>query len=128
MPRFPVPERQRRFAKTLRANPSRAEQVMWQVLRANRLERWKFKRQVPIGPFIADFVCFEGRLVIELDGPPHDTSEQRAKDEARDAWLRSQDFRVLRLSNDLVLGSVEIAAERILEALGGSTPPSPDPA
>ena len=72
-----------------------------------------------LGNFIVDFVCFDWRLVVEIDGPTHEDAEQRAKDLERDAWLREQGFRVLRLPNELVIASTELAVTRIHAALRG---------
>jgi very-short-patch-repair endonuclease len=77
----------------------------------------KFQRQVPLGNYIVDFACFAHRLIVEIEGPSHDVPEQRFADHARDVWLRDQGFRVLRLSNDLVIGSTELAVARIRDAM-----------
>ena len=66
--------------------------------------------------YILDFVCFEHRLIVEIDGPSHDVPEQRLADELRDVWLRDQGFRVLRLPNELVIASTELAVARIRDA------------
>jgi very-short-patch-repair endonuclease len=76
-----------------------------------------------LGRFIVDFVCFEMRLVIEVDGPSHLPKESEAHDSRRDAWLASQGFRILRLPNDLVIGSTEPAIERIRTALTSNIRP-----
>lgn len=102
---------------------TRAEALLWKELRAGRLAGWKFKRQVPIGIYVADFMCFEPRLVAELDGEPHDTPEQKSRDLARDAWLAGEGFRVLRFGNDAVLGNAGLILDQIRAALA----PSPDP-
>ncbi len=70
-----------------------------------------------MGAYIADFICFEKRLVIEIDGPTHASDEQRIHDVARDAWFRREGFCVLRLSNDFVIGATDLAIRRISEAL-----------
>ena len=70
----------------------------------------KFKRQEQIGDFIVDFVCFKARLIIEADGSQHAES---SSDEKRDAWLTTQDFRVLRFWNDEILNDTDSVAERI---------------
>jgi len=64
-----------------------------------------------------DFVCFERRLVVEIDGPSHAVPAQRLADDGRDAWLREQGFRVLRLPNEFVIGSTELAVARIRNAM-----------
>ncbi|MGL5117486.1 MAG: endonuclease domain-containing protein [Beijerinckiaceae bacterium] len=104
------------FARTQRAAPSRAERALWNALRDRRIG-YKFRRQVPLGRYIADFVCFEARLIVESAGPHHADEAQRAHDQERDRWLRTQGFKVLRLQDELVVGSPEIAVQRILELL-----------
>jgi very-short-patch-repair endonuclease len=105
------------IAHEQRTAPSRAETLLWTTLR-NRGLGPKFRRQVPIGRYVVDFLCMERRLIVESDGPAHDTPEQIAHDLVRDAWLRSQGFIVLRLPDDLVVGATEIAVQRIRQALG----------
>ena len=102
-----------------------AETLLWRSLRSRGLKGMKFRRQVPIGPFVADFACIEQKLVVELDGRPHDDPEQQAHDRSRDAFLAAQGWRVLRLSNERVTGGA--ALDDILRALGRG-PPSSDPA
>jgi very-short-patch-repair endonuclease len=70
-----VPKQKRAFAKSLRASATEAEMVLWRLLRSRRLASMKFRRQVPIGPWIVDFVSFEQRLIIEADGSQHAESE-----------------------------------------------------
>jgi very-short-patch-repair endonuclease len=83
--------RNRAIAKALRKRMTDTEQSLWQYLRAHRSNGAKFKRQQPIGPYIVDFVCFEARLVIEVDGGQHQDCEA---DRIRAAWLQSQGFRI----------------------------------
>jgi very-short-patch-repair endonuclease len=106
-----------RFARQQRAGAVQAEAILWRAVRDRRCEGAKFRRQVAIGNFIVDFVCFEQRLVVEVDGPTHESVEQQAKDRDRDAWLSEEGFRVLRLPNDLVIAATEIAVGRIRAAL-----------
>ncbi|WP_342360363.1 endonuclease domain-containing protein [Terrarubrum flagellatum] len=110
----------REFAKTQRTTMSAAERVIWNAVRAGRLDGWKFKRQIPFGRYVVDFVCFEARLIVETDGPMHDSDDARRHDARRDAFLRSEGFSVLRLPNNLVLGAPDIAAQRVVEALTAS--------
>ncbi|HEY1452556.1 MAG TPA: endonuclease domain-containing protein [Roseiarcus sp.] len=107
----------RRFAREQRAQAVQAETLVWRAVRDRRCNRAKFRRQVPMGDYILDFVCFERRLVVEIDGPSHEGPEQRLTDEKRDAWLREQRFRVIRLPNELVIASTELALARIRAAL-----------
>jgi very-short-patch-repair endonuclease len=96
-----------------------AEALIWRSVRDRRCEGAKFRRQAVIGKFIADFVCYERRLIVEVDGPSHEDAEQQAKDQERDVWLGEQKFRILRLPNELVIASTELAVARIRAALGG---------
>ncbi|GIK84871.1 MAG: hypothetical protein BroJett026_03520 [Betaproteobacteria bacterium] len=116
-------ERQLTFARQMRANASDAERVLWRHLRACRFDGHKFKRQQAIGPYIVDFVCFSSRLIVEVDGGQHLES---SSDVRRDAWLRAQGFKVLRLWNNDVLKRTESALEEILRQLPPS-PPAPPP-
>lgn len=101
-------------ARDLRANMTDAERRLWQGLRGRQLAGYKFRRQVPIGPYIVDFACLEARLVIEVDGGQHLGS---AEDQARDAWLRSEGYRVLRFWNHEVLQQTTDVLEHIWNAL-----------
>ena len=87
---------------------------MWRHLRAKRLEGLKFRRQQPIGDYIVDFVCFEKRLVIEVDGGQHVSA--REKDSERDRWFGEQDFRVLRFWNNEVFTNTDGVLEKIRES------------
>lgn len=100
-------------ARQLRTSQTEAELRLWYHLRASRFLGLKFRRQMPLGPYIADFVCVERRLVIELDGGQH--AEQAAYDARRDAWMRQQGFTVMRFWNNAVLGETEAVLERIRE-------------
>lgn len=105
------------LARRLRRSSVNAEMIVSRALRARRCWDFKFPKQVPIGNYIADFICFEKRLVIEIDGPSHLDDEQKARDAIRDQWFRQQGLRVLRLSNDLVIGSPDLAIQKIIEVL-----------
>lgn len=85
------------FALQQRQKSTAAEDALWQALRRHGLKGLKFRRQVPIGRFIVDFLCMQRSLVVEVDGPIHDA--QRAYDEARDEELRRRGYRVLRVTN-----------------------------
>jgi len=84
-------------------------------LRARRLAGYRFKRQVPIGPFIVDLACYESRLVIEVDGGQH--AERSKEDAARTAWLEDHGFRVLRFWNNEVMENLDAVLPEILSAL-----------
>src|ERR1700733_8481479 len=98
-----VPQMRRR-ARTLRARMTDAERKLWFALRDRRFAGLKFRRQVPIDRFIADFICFEARLVIEVDGGQHAGSSQ---DRWRDRWSAANGFRVVRFWNNEVLSNLE---------------------
>jgi very-short-patch-repair endonuclease len=116
-----VPKRKRTFAKTLRANATDAEVSLWRLLRSRRLASMKFRRQVPIGPWIVDFVSFEQRLIVEADGSQHAESED---DKRRDHDLSERGFRILRFwNNDILLRSQSIP-EMIFESAARSPHPS----
>lgn len=110
-------------ARRLRKNPTEAERILWRQLRLRQIEGYKFRRQQPVGQYIVDFVCFEHRLVIELDGGQH--SEQVAYDTERTAWLQTQGFRVLRFWNHEVLRDAEAVTRVIRESV--TSPPSSAP-
>ena len=87
-------------ARQLRARQTDAERKLWFLLRDRRLNGAKFRQQVPIGKYIADFVCQEAKLIVELDGGQH--ADQVAYDTARTEWLTGVGYRVLRIwNNDL---------------------------
>lgn len=117
-----VPRRLRTFAKGQRSTMTRAEALFWEQVRAGRLRGYKFKRQVPISPYVVDFLCVAAKLVVELDGPPHDSAERRARDQDRTRWLEQQGFRVLRFSNDRVLGGCDLVLRDVLGAIEGHSP------
>lgn len=118
-----LPHKNIHFAKALRTNQTDAELKVWQALRAGRLMGYKFKRQVPVGDFIVDFVCFEQKLIVELDGGQHMGSE---RDVIRDARLNTMGFRVLRFWNNEVMQNIEGVLVVILQYLQ-IVAPSPQP-
>jgi very-short-patch-repair endonuclease len=102
-----------------------AEHRLWSWLRAHRLDGLSFRRQVPVGSFILDFVCHEQMLVIEVDGGQH---AQSKRDVERDQWLASKGYRVLRFWNSEVLRNREGVLQSILSAAREITPlPNPPP-
>lgn len=103
------------FARKLRKNTTEAEQHLWSHLRRGQLNGHHFRRQRPIGPYIADFACLRPRLIIELDGSQH--AEHPEKDRKRDAYLQSQGFQVLRFDNHTALTNTEAVLETILNAI-----------
>ena len=116
-------------AQELRQRSTDAEQALWKRLRNRQLAECKFRRQVPLGKYIVDFVCFERKVVIEVDGGHH--QEQVSSDAVRTTWLESQGFQVLRFWNHEVLADTEAVQDALLVALQESSPspdsPSPQP-
>jgi very-short-patch-repair endonuclease len=112
----------RRQAKALRTNMTDAERRLWYLLRAHRFNGVKIKRQVPIGPYIVDFVSFERRLIFEVDGGQHVDSEA---DQRRTRWLEGEGFRVLRFWNNEVLKNTSGVLETILSAIADPSPGTP---
>ena len=86
-------------ARALRQSMTPAETVLWNCLRRVRLSRSHFRRQTPIGPYIVDFACRAAKLVVEVDGSAHDSSDACERDAQRDRWLADNGFRVLRFTN-----------------------------
>ena len=112
------------FATTLRNNATDAERALWKILRGDALNGLRFRRQFPIGTYIVDFVCFDARLIVEVDGGQHNGS---AHDAQRDAWLKSQGFEVLRFWNNDVLQNIEGVRQVIVEATRSDLPELPPP-
>ena len=109
-------------ARELRKNPTDGEQALWKHLRMRQLGGYKFRRQQPIGQYIVDFVSFEGRVVIELDGGQH--SQQIDYDSKRTVRLEAQGYRVLRFWNNQVLKEIEAVKAIVSKVLedGVNTP------
>ncbi len=101
-------------ARQLRRNMPDAEKKLWAELRGRRLAGLKFRRQHPIGPYIADFACYDPKLVIELDGGQHGQDERLEDDAVRTAWFESKGFRVLRFWNHNVIQTMDSVLEMIL--------------
>lgn len=106
----------REYADENRKNPTLAEDMLWQILRRKGMGV-KFRRQHAIGAFIADFVCLDEQLVIEVDGGYHETPEQREDDELRTAILNQMGYRVLRFTNDEVLYHIDDVRQSILRQI-----------
>ena len=101
------------FARHLRQKATSSEQYLWQLLRNRQRCHKKFRRQHPVGIYTTDFFCPEAMLDVEVDGTPHQTIEGKERDEARDAWMRSQGIEVLRFSGR----QVELETEQVLKQI-----------
>ena len=109
----------------MRSQPTDAEHRLWQILRAHRFAGYKFRRQVPIDFYVADFICFRKRLIIELDGGQH---AENKREQGRDVFLDEQGFRVLRIWNNDLFTNEEGVMTSILNALQSPPLPNPSPA
>ncbi len=105
------------FVKKSRSNPTETENALWQMLRGKKLDDYKFRRQHIIGSYIADFICLKAKLIIEVDGLIHQLPENKANDEVRTKWLNEKGFKVIRFTNDEVLGNTENVLSSILKEL-----------
>lgn len=120
-------EDQRDFARNLRNHCTEAEKSLWRELRAGQLGV-KFRRQAAIGAYVVDFVCFQRRFIVELDGPQHLEPAAAEHDRKRTEWLRQQGFRVMRFRNQTLDEHLAGVVNEIRGALGGdSPPPQPSP-
>ncbi len=102
-------------ARELRRNQTDAEALLWSKLRSRRLAGHKFRRQVPVGPFVVDFACTEMGLAVEIDGGQH--AGATGKDEKRTGFLERRGYRVIRFWNHEVLSETEAVLARLLEVL-----------
>ena len=110
-------------ARSLRADHTRAERLLWSKLRNRQLGGWKFRRQVPRGRYIVDFLCLEAGVVVELDGGQH--ADQVDYDERRTAWLESGGLRVIRFWNLTIREQLTAVCDLILATCGGENPSPP---
>jgi very-short-patch-repair endonuclease len=108
-----MPKRLIPVARKLRRNATSAERRLWQGLRRQQVAGFRFRRQVVLGDFIADFACFDARMVVEVDGATHSTDAEIAGDVARSAALTAFGFAVLRFTNDDVFRNLDGVLETI---------------
>ena len=112
-------------ARGLRSTMTDAEERLWMRLRGDQLQGHRFRRQVPIGPFVVDFACRKARLAVEVDGSQHAAASQ--EDDRRSAWLASRGYTVLRFWDNQVLNETDGVLESIRLALTARRP-GPHPA
>lgn len=126
MPRTLVTPEMRIKARSLRRFATKGEHLLWQHLRDLKSEGLKFRRQSPIGPYIADFVCFDPKIVVEIDGDRHETDEGKKHDANRDAYLRNSGFFVIRYdANDALDHAWHLAQD--VKDKAGALPRLPHP-
>jgi very-short-patch-repair endonuclease len=111
---MPYDKRARDTARKLRETQTPAETKLWRLLRDRRFHEFKFRRQYPLGPYVADFYCAKIRIIVELDGDSHAT--RKPYDRERDEWISAQDIRVLRYYNSDVHENIFEVMEAILKA------------
>jgi very-short-patch-repair endonuclease len=123
-----IPIRLTTFARSLRRNATSAERRLWQGLRREHVAGFRFRRQVILGGFVADFACYEARIAIEVDGATPATDEEVARDATRSATLAAQGYDVLRFTNDDVFHNLDGVLETIYLRLIGLRPRRDDSA
>jgi very-short-patch-repair endonuclease len=111
------------FARKLRREQTDAERKLWYALRGRRFQMFKFRRQQPIGPYIVDFVCFERKVVIELDGDQHGSESGLLYDAARTRRLKNDGFCILRFPNRELSGNLENVLAAVARALSQAVSP-----
>jgi very-short-patch-repair endonuclease len=126
--RMNVPARQASLAKVMRRDMTEPERKLWKASRWRLpLEGTHFRRQVPLGPYIADFCSHGAKLIVEVDGNQHGEDRAIARDAARTVYLNSLGYRVLRFSNRDVLVAIDSALDTIAAALDETPTPNPSP-
>ena len=107
-----------KLAKILRKNQTEQEEKLWQLIRNNKFYGYKFRRQVPIGDYIVDFLCLEKRIVIELDGGQHNEPEYIRYDNERTAYLEHRGYKVIRFWNNEVNENIIGVYEKLQQEFG----------
>lgn len=110
------------YSKELRKNQTEPEKILWHYLRNRQLNNMKFRRQEAIGDYIVDFVCYENKLIVELDGAGHLDIKQKNYDEKRDLYLKENGFTVLRIFNNNIYENIKGVLEFILKNTPHPTP------
>jgi 5-methyltetrahydrofolate--homocysteine methyltransferase len=105
-------------ARSLRKTMTGPERKLWRELSGRAAGGLRFRRQHPIGPYIADFVCLEKRLVVEVDGELHALDDQIEHDRRRTAWLESEGYRVIRFWSNEVMDNIGGVVEAIMHEAG----------
>jgi len=113
------------LCRKLRQKQTKAEELLWECLRRKRLNGLKFRRQHPLGRYIADFYCAATRLVIELDGKVHDLKDQKEYDKMRRQIIEVHKIRIPRIKNEEIERNIENVLSRIADLT--SPPQSPSP-
>ena len=122
-PTWQVSRTMRSRARSLRRDSTNTERIIWNAVRAHRLNGASFRRQTPVGPFIVDFLCHDAKLIIEIDGGQHFEPEHQRRDTRRDSYLASKGYRVIRFSNHDVMTN----RQAVFESIAGELTASPSP-
>lgn len=109
------------FARELRKDLTPGEKALWKNIRKKKFHGLKFRRQVPIGPYVVDFLCVGKKLIIEIDGDSHYEPGAQERDAKREAYLRAQGFDVLRVGNRQTVQEVEAVLTKMRLVLGFPT-------
>jgi very-short-patch-repair endonuclease len=113
------------FSRQLRSNMTDAERLLWSKIRLRQLNNLQFYRQKIVGNYIADFLCYQAKIVIEVDGSQHLTTAGQNADLKRDQYFRQQGYRVLRFTDLDVLVNINGVVESILETIDSQIPLNP---
>jgi very-short-patch-repair endonuclease len=114
-------------ARQLRRSATDCERRMWRAFRMMKRHGFHFRRQVPIGPYVADFACHSARIVVELDGSQHAEPRALAHDRRRTEFLQSRGYRVLRFWNFEAMSNLDTIADYILDQCRPRLRPPPEP-
>ena len=110
------------LARSLRRRQTEAEGKLWRALRKRRYRGWKFRRQQPLGPFVVDFICFDAKLVVELDGGQHGEEQNARRDALRSRYLERQGYRVKRYWNSQLYEDIDCVLDDIGRDIGAHFP------
>ncbi|HEY0328534.1 MAG TPA: endonuclease domain-containing protein [Rhodopseudomonas sp.] len=125
MVKRPISDFKRKTAARLRRTNTAAEAILWRHLRRLDVKGSHFRRQVVIGPYVADFACLAQRLITEVDGSQHGEEEGLKRDEVRTRWLQSEGYRVIRFWNNDVMSKTDAVMDAIYNAIAVTPPRSP---
>ena len=120
----PLKKHIRTFARNMRADPTKAEKALWDILRDYKRDGFRFRRQVPFDNYIVDFACHSAKLIIEVDGQTHTSDKEVTYDVKRQAFLESRGYKVMRFWNEDIFKSLHQVIAEIETFL---MPPTPNP-
>lgn len=112
----------RNRARSLRRDMTKSETVLWTALKGRALDGWKFRRQHPVGPYIAVFACLEAKTIVEVDGATHNTAAELEHDRNRTKFLEAEGFSIVRVTNAGIYEDLDGVVRVISKALAPSGP------